>query len=64
MNRHLPDDQLVEIEIAAMNGIGKTRPWPWGLSCTKAGDVSAFHARNVDFDLIDTHFSHSFRWNS
>jgi hypothetical protein len=29
-------------------------PWPWRLSCTKAGDVSAFRARNVEFVFIKT----------
>jgi hypothetical protein len=46
-----------------MDGIGNTEPWPCGLPRTKAGDISALRAGNVDFVFIKTHLCRIFRSN-
>jgi len=57
LNRHPPDDGLVEAEIAAFGGCQFLGA---GLSCTQASDIGAPSAENVDFVVIQTHLSFGF----
>ena len=59
--RHPPDDRLVGLRLPPLAGIGKSGPSRpkanRGCLATKAGDASAFRARDADFVFIKTHLS-------
>jgi hypothetical protein len=65
LDRHPPDDRLVELRLPPLAGIGKfgpSRPVAnRGCLATKVGDASAFRARDVDFVFIKTLLSRGFR---
>jgi hypothetical protein len=60
LNRHPPDDGLVEAEIAAFGGYWRCQFLGAGLSCTQASDIGAPSAGNADFVVIQTHLSLGF----
>jgi hypothetical protein len=43
-----------------MDGNRNTEPWPCGLPCTNADDISAVCAGYIDFVSINTHLSLGF----
>jgi hypothetical protein len=57
INRHPPDDGLVEAEIARFDRFWQCQFLGTGLSCTQASDIYAPSAENVDFVVIQTHLS-------
>jgi len=62
---HPPDDQLVEVRLPPLAGIGKAVPSRpvanRGCLATTVGDATAFRARDVDFVFIKTLLSRRFR---
>jgi NAD(P)-dependent dehydrogenase (short-subunit alcohol dehydrogenase family) len=59
VNRHPPDDGLVEAEIAACDGFWQCQTLGAGLWCTQAGDIGAPSAENADPVVIQTFQSQS-----
>jgi hypothetical protein len=54
VNRHPPDDGLVEAEMAACDGFWQCQTLDAGLWCTQAGDIGAPSAENADPVVIQT----------
>jgi hypothetical protein len=60
MNRHPPDDGLVDAEIAAFDGFWQCQILDTGAPMHHAGDIGAPSAGNADFVAIQTHLSLGF----